>query len=394
MRKITKLIGMKTMKKTGAEVTNRRTLLFFVSFFAWAFFVLPAGPGLATSHCEDAPDDDPYCEELKFRQEEAKEKREQKEKEIMSGSGAKDDVPGKILMGEIPMVSGPKRTVAVGKFDSIGSFSAKYGSWDIGGGLGAMLATALFESERFIVVERANIQQVLSEQELKGAGVTNPATGPSTGKLIGVQLLVYGAVTEFGTDDKGGGFSIGGSGGGLGNLLSGALSQQSTSGKVAIDIRLVDTTSGQITETHRLAEAIESSGIDLSLGIKGISFGGNQFQKTPIGEASRRVITRAVRKIALEAEKTGWTGQVVDFDGKELFINAGQRAGIKRGDKFMIERLVKKMTDPTTQEVLFIRKKALGIVEITGVEQKVSFGAFQPLEPATPKRGDFVAILK
>lgn len=394
MGKINKLYGMKTMKKTWLERTNRRTLLFLGSFFAWTFLVMPAVPGFAMSHCEDALDDDYYCEDLKQRQEEAKEKREQKEKEAMSGSGAKDAAPGKILMGEIPEVSGPKRTVAVGKFDSIGSFSAKYGSWDIGGGLGAMLASALVESGRFIVVERAHLQQVLSEQELKGAGVSNPATGPSTGKLIGVQLLIYGAVTEFGTDDKGGGFSIGGSGGGLGSLLSGALSQQSTSGKVAIDVRLVDTTSGQITETHRLVEAIESSGFDLSLGFKGISFGGNQFQKTPIGEASRRIITRAVQKIALEAQKTGWTGQVVDYDGKELYINAGQRAGIKRGDKFMIERVVKKLTDPVTQEVLLIRKKALGILEITGVEQKISFGPFKPLEVAAPKRGDFVAIIR
>ncbi len=131
----------------------------------------------------------------------------------------------------MPRISGPKRTISVGKFDAIGAFTAKYGNWDIGGGLSAMMTTALIESGQFIVVERANLQQVLSEQELKASRLTNPNTGPTQGKIIGVQHLVYGSVTEFGAEDKGSGFSIGGSGGGIGNLISGALSTQSASGK-------------------------------------------------------------------------------------------------------------------------------------------------------------------
>lgn len=309
-------------------------------------------------------------------------------------SPAEGEAPGKILTAAIPRISGPKRTIAVGKFGAIGAFTAKYGNWDIGGGLSAMMTTALVESGRFIVVERANLQQVLSEKELKGSGLTTPGTGPGAGKLTGVQLLVYGSVTEFGVDDEGSGFSIGGSGGGLGSLLSGALSQQSTSGTVAIDIRLVDSTSGQILETHRLKDEVSSSGWDLSFGYEGISLGTNQFYKTPLGQAVRNVITKAVRRIAVQAQKTGWTGLVVEFDGKDVYINAGTRSGLNVGDKFMIERVEKRLTDPTTQEVLSIRKKALGIVEVTGVEKKVSYGPFQPLEVTAPQRGDLVAIFR
>ena len=49
----------------------------------------------------------------------------------------------RILVEGIREVPGPKRTVAVGRVDAIGAFTAKYGNWDIGGGLGAMLATAV-----------------------------------------------------------------------------------------------------------------------------------------------------------------------------------------------------------------------------------------------------------
>lgn len=304
------------------------------------------------------------------------------------------EAPGKILTAPVPRISGPKRTISVGKFDAIGAFTTKYGNWDVGGGLSAMMTSALVESGRFIVVERANLQQILSEKELKAAGLTKPGTGPGAGKLTGVQFLVFGSVTEFGIDDDGSGFSLGLSGGGIGSLLSGALSQQSKSGTVAIDIRLVDSTSGQVLETHRLKDEVSSSGWDISLGYEAISLGTNQFYKTPLGKAVRNIITKAVQRIAVRAQKTSWTGQVVEFDGKDLYINAGARAGLNVGNKFMIERVVKRLTDPTTNEILSIRKKKLGIVQITGVENKISFGKFMPLSLDPPKRGDFVSIIK
>ena len=188
---------------------------------------------------------------------------------------AKAEPPAPVLTGPVPEIAGPKRTVAVGKFDSIGSFNQKYGNWDIGGGRAALMTTALVESGRVSVMERAHLQQVLSEQELKGNKLTAAGSGPELGKLIGVQFLVYGAVTEFGTEDSGGGMSLGFMGGGLGNLLSGALSKQSTSGKVAMDFRVVDTTTGRIIETHKVSQPVESSGIDLSVGYRGMNIGGN-----------------------------------------------------------------------------------------------------------------------
>ncbi len=211
----------------------------------------------------------------------------------------------------IPIIGGPKRTVSVGKFDAIGSFKSAYGGWDVGGGASAMMTTALKESGRFIVLERANIQQVLSEQEMAGQGVTRKGTGPELGKVTGAQFLIYGSVTEFGISDKGGGFSIGASG--LGNLpFNLGLSPQSSSGKVAMDFRVVDTTTSEIIHTFSVSEPLSQSSMDLNLGIKGVTFGSNDFYQTPIGEATRRVINRAVYLFAGTAAKVQWTGLVVD----------------------------------------------------------------------------------
>ena len=294
---------------------------------------------------------------------------------------------------QLPPPSGPKRTVAVGKFDAIGSFTSKYGDWDIGGGLAAMLASALVNSGRFVVVERAELKEILSEQELKASGLVNKETGPKLGKLAGVQLLVYGAVTEFGTQDKGGGVNLGLSG--LGNLpfsLGGA--QESTSGKVAMDIRVVDTTTGEVLESHTVSEIIESSAFNLSAGFKGVSLGGDKFDKTPLGEATRATIQKAVVAIATTATDQPWRGLVVDIDGKDIIINAGSRSGLKSGEMFMIERVTKTFTDPSTGQVLGTKRKELGMVRLSGIQEKLSFGAYTALETTPPKRGDMVVIMK
>ncbi len=317
------------------------------------------------------------------------------EPEAKASKQKRDNKPVEgILNQPVPKVSGPKRSVAVGKFDAIGAFRQKYGDWDIGGGLSAMLTTALVESKRFIILERANIGQVLTEQELKGQKVVVQGSGPELGKVIGAQLLIYGSVTEFDESEKGGGFSLGMSGGGLGSLFGGSLSPQHTRGKVAMDIRVVDTTTSEVLETHRVEESVSSTSFDISFDVEGMSLGTNAFFKTPLGKATRQAINRAVQLIARDAEKAGWSGRVVDYDGQELYINAGSQSGVKIGDRFVITRVVKKFTDPDTGKVLGTRKKDLGILQLKSVERKLSSGAFFPLDDQPPQRGDLVVVRK
>jgi len=305
-----------------------------------------------------------------------------------AGGMSSQDAPSQPLLTEQVMsIPGPKRTVAVGKFDAIGAFTQKYGNWDIGGGMSAMLVTALKESERFIVLERANISQVLSEQQMKGQRLVHEGSGPALGKIIGVNLLIYGSITEFGAEDKGGGFSVGIAGGGL---MGGGLSRKSTSGSVTMDIRIVDTTTTEVLDVYKVTEPISSSGWDMNLGYKGVSFGTNQFIKTPLGQACRNAVNKAVRLIAAKANQTPWCAHVVTFDGAEIFINAGSRAGLRIGDRFMVQQIVQRLTDPQTGQLLSVRKAELGVIEITHVEPRLSSGLFMATGQEYPMRGDLV----
>jgi curli biogenesis system outer membrane secretion channel CsgG len=309
-----------------------------------------------------------------------------------------------------PTLAGPKRVIAVGKFDSTGAFNAKYGQWDIGGGLSAMLTTALADSGQFVVVERAYVQQLLTEEQLKANGIVKAETGPRLGQMTGAQLLIFGAVTEFGTDDSGGGFSVGFAGGGGGGFgaptspfgtttggfggapATASIGTQNAKGAVGMDLRIVDTTSGQVLQTVKVKEAISASSFNANVGYKGISFGDNEFNKTPLGEATRHAIERAVAEITASASHQPWQGQIVEFDGHNIIINAGRNSGVRPGDRFTIQRIAQRLTDPTTGEVLSVKRQQLGTVQVTSIEDKIASGPYVALTPDQPKRGDIVVM--
>ncbi|MFX9634854.1 CsgG/HfaB family protein, partial [Acinetobacter baumannii] len=68
---------------------------------------------------------------------------------------------------------------------------------NIGRGMADMLADALFNTGRFIVLERARLQEITGEQDLARGNRFNAATAPPPGLLEGAQLLIRGTVTSF-----------------------------------------------------------------------------------------------------------------------------------------------------------------------------------------------------
>ena len=293
---------------------------------------------------------------------------------------AQADDPGEALVG-------PKRSIVVDKFDTLSTFTAAYGTWDVGGGLAAMLTTALDESGRFVILERANLDRVIGEQQIKTANAVNPDAGPKLGAVTAAQFIVIGSVTEFGMEDSGGSINIGVAGAsGLGGLLG----LKKTEGAVALDLRIVDTTTSQVVQTLKVREPLSNTSLSAGTSYKAMNLGSDSFNNTPLGEATRHAIEKAVAEIVAVAARQPWQALVVDVDGRDLAINAGRGSGLKPGDRFRVERVAKSLTDPATGEVLSVRRKELGTVRITSVEEKVSFGAFDATDRQKPARGDLV----
>ena len=297
---------------------------------------------------------------------------------ISLGAPAAVDAQAQI---QYPAYQGPKKTIAVSKFDAVGGFVSQYGGWDVGGGLAAMLASELSRTNRFIVVERADLDTLLREKQMP---LSDVATGNSGRPMLGAQTFVRGSVTEFDENEKGGGFSLGLD---LGPGKGGAGTRR-RSGHVAIDLRLIDAESGAILATRRVEKTVSSNSVALQATASGASFGGDQFDQTSLGRASREAIQEAVAQIVRDMENVPWQGLVAKADSGRIYINAGRNANLAPGMRLRATRVVNAITDPATGEMLGSEKVSVGDIIIVDVQDRYSVG--RPAGGLTPKQGDVV----
>lgn len=282
-----------------------------------------------------------------------------------------------------PAYNGPRKTIAVTRFDAVGSFAAEYGGWDIGGGLAAMLVGELAKTNRFVVVERAELPALLREQQMASAGVTTGDDRP----LLGAQILIRGSVTEFDQNEGGGGFSVGLA---RNNFLGGLGVAQMT-GHVTIDLRLIDAATGAIISTHRVDKRVSESSIALRARTNDIAFGGEQFNKTSLGRASREAIGQAVNDIIMGMDNVPWQALVANVDNDRVFINAGRNANLSPGMTMRAVRADRTITDPATGQVLGSERRTIGDLIVVQVEDRYAVARWAGVEP--PRRGDVVQFL-
>ena len=210
---------------------------------------------------------------------------------------------------------GPKARVAVYRFADQsakggGGYSRRTGWFtaEIGNGMADMLNDALLQSNRFIVVDRQSLQDVLMEQDLGATGRVKKDTAASIGQIEGADLLIKGSVTEFepGSAGAGAGTLLGGFG--LpGAVIGGALGSVQQS-HVAIVVQIVD------AKTSRLlfSSTVEGKANDFNLGGLLGGLGGNViagaglgvWQKTPVEKAIRVAILNAVQEISKKTPST------------------------------------------------------------------------------------------
>jgi len=281
---------------------------------------------------------------------------------------------------------GPKKTIAVTQFDANGAFVARYGGYDIGGGIAAMLITELRNTNRFVVVERAELNTLLNEKQLGLTGVTSSQTAGQ--KLMGAQLFLRGSVTEFSQQDKGGGLNVGFGLGGFSN----ALGTRSRKGSIAIDIRLIDAASGRIVSSYTAKRSIKSRSVGFQTGKGGFSLGGDGFKQTPIGKATREVIREAVDRLVHDQQQVAWQALVARVDGNRVYVNAGTNANVRPGSRMATIRTVNVVTDPSSGEVLGSERATLGSITIDQVKGRYSVGTYTG--QYAPRRGDIVQLTR
>lgn len=198
----------------------------------------------------------------------------------------------------LPPYSGPKARIAIADFDVK---AAKAGG-EIGSGLREMLVTALINSSRFSVLERQALAAVMQEQELSASGVSQAGSGgPQRGKIKTADLIITAAVTEFEPQASGGKAGIGGGGGVGSGILGGLLGAALNKAHMALDIRIVDTSTSEVLAATRVqGQASDISGSIMAGFFGGWALGGglSAYANTPMEKAIRICIIEAVRYIS------------------------------------------------------------------------------------------------
>ncbi|MDZ4299000.1 MAG: CsgG/HfaB family protein [Moraxellaceae bacterium] len=211
-----------------------------------------------------------------------------------------------------------KRKVAIGRFTNetrYGKTFLRDGEMDpLGKQASDMLSTRLVDSGQFIVFERPDLSKLEREAAI---------SGPT--KLVGVDTLILGSVTEFGRTVQG---------------TTGFLSQTKTQiARAKVELRLVDTKTGQVyfsatgagtatTETGSIAGYGSRSDYDDSLNDRAI------------GAAISEVQNSLIQKL----QEKPWRTDILTNQGNTVFVSGGARQGIKIGDTLGVYRKGKTVT--------------------------------------------------
>lgn len=296
---------------------------------------------------------------------------------------------------------GRKKRVAVFDFDYATvqtNSAAVFGTnVDVGKGISDLLVKCLVQDGTYSVIERQQLDKILSEQNFSNSDRANPASAAQIGKILGVDAIIVGSVTQFGNDNKN--TKIGGAGAGLGGFGVGGFGKKKSKAVVMLDARIVNIDTAEILgvaegkgESERDSTSLLGGGGNWhGFGAGGVDFGSSDFQQTIIGEAVNQAVNQLSAGLVsdspkFEARTITVSGLVAAVDGGQVILNVGSKAGVKVGDQLSIERVTKEIKDPTTGAVIRRMTTPVGVVKVTDVDALSS--VCTPVSGSGFKEGD------
>jgi curli biogenesis system outer membrane secretion channel CsgG len=298
-----------------------------------------------------------------------------------------------------------KKRVAVLDFEYgtvQGGVSAIFGqNVDIGKGIADLLVDRLVRDGTYSVIERKAIQKILAEQNFSNSDRADSNSAAKIGKLLGVDAIIIGSITQFGRDDKnvgvGGGVLRGvGSKYGLGNV-----GVKNAKAVVGISARTVLVETGEILavasgrgESQRSGTTLfgAGSGSRTAAG-GGVDMSSSNFANSIIGEAT---VDRLRGELSAGASRipekvVNIDGLIADVSGNTLILNVGTRAGVRVGQNLQVVQGGREIRDPATGKVLRRIGTPIGSVVITEADEQSSVGNYNGA--TKPKVGDQVKSL-
>jgi curli biogenesis system outer membrane secretion channel CsgG len=274
-------------------------------------------------------------------------------------------------------LAGQKR-VAVLDFKPATTFSYSwFNLFDITSGIPDQLVTKLVESNVYTVIERERLADILGEQDLGQSGRIDATNAIKLGKLLGADVLITGSITSFGFDGQAVGtnaFGIAGNyipgiAGSLVGNLAGNLSKDDRKAKVELDVRMINTTTGQIIGVAHGVGMADRKSFNVGGLVRNQSY---DFEQQIMSEAIKQAVGQLTPTLISYADKVVETAHsvdtvIADVTGGIVTLNAGSSSGLKKGDKLAVKHVVKVIKDPATGKVIRELSEEIATLQVTQV---------------------------
>ncbi|MDR2130187.1 MAG: CsgG/HfaB family protein [Odoribacteraceae bacterium] len=235
---------------------------------------------------------------------------------------------------------GLKRKVAIARFSNEtqyakGIFYSKEND-PIGKQAVDILSAKLAASNKFILLERNDMDKIM--EELKLAGVEGY-------KNVGTDYLIIGSVTEFGRKNVG---DV--------NAFSRSKTQVVQAG---VSIRLVDVASGQIIYSEEAKGEAETTNKTV------MGFGERTDYDATLGDkAISAAISKLVENVINNCMDRPWKSYFLSYDNDGIIISGGKSQGLKVGDFYNVVEKGKQVKNPQTGMMMELPGKAAGKIRI------------------------------
>ncbi len=241
----------------------------------------------------------------------------------------------------LPVVRVLKRKVAIGRFTNETrygkTFQVDSNSDPLGKQASDMLASRLVASQKFMVLERPDLNKIQAEQSLSGAG-----------DLVGADALIVGSITEFGRSTTG-----------KTGFLS-ATKVQTAHAKV--EIRLVDVRTGYVFFTASgSGDASTESGEIAGYGNKA------DYDATLNDRAIGAALSDLQSALISKLEERPWRTDILKIEGSTVYISGGASQGIKVGDNLSVMQTTQSVKSGQTGFTIELPPKSIGKIKVTGL---------------------------
>jgi curli biogenesis system outer membrane secretion channel CsgG len=199
-----------------------------------------------------------------------------------------------------------------------------------------ILSTKLASTQKFILLERGDMDKIL--EELSIAGNENY-------QKVGADYLIIGSVTEFGRKNVG---DV--------NVFSNSKTQVVQAG---VSIRLIDVSTGQIIYSEEAkGEAETTNKTVLGLGER------TDYDATLNDKAISVAISKLVENIVNNCMDRPWKSYFLTYDDSGILISGGKSQGLNVGDVFEVVEKGKRVKNPQTGMMIELPGKPAGKIKI------------------------------